>query len=119
APSRARRSAIARPLPRAAPVTTATFPSICIASTSREADRNTQSSPLSTALTSGCSGADDARAMSPPKKTVEPQRLTRDRIVDEALALVDREGADALTLRNLGAALGVDPTAVYRHFRDK
>jgi AcrR family transcriptional regulator len=57
--------------------------------------------------------------MSAAKKTVEPQRLTRDRIVDEALALVDREGADALTLRNLGAALGVDPTAVYRHFRDK
>jgi TetR/AcrR family tetracycline transcriptional repressor len=57
--------------------------------------------------------------MSAAKKPVEAQRLTRDRIVDEALALVDREGADALTMRNLGAALGVDPTAVYRHFRDK
>jgi TetR/AcrR family transcriptional regulator, tetracycline repressor protein len=60
------------------------------------------------------------RGMSAAKqRTAEPRRLTRDRIVDEALALVDREGADALTMRNLGAALGVDPTAVYRHFRDK
>jgi TetR/AcrR family tetracycline transcriptional repressor len=53
------------------------------------------------------------------ERVVEPARLTRGRIVDEALALVDREGADALTMRNLGATLGVDPTAVYRHFRDK
>jgi TetR/AcrR family transcriptional regulator, tetracycline repressor protein len=53
------------------------------------------------------------------QRTGEPAKLTRDRIVDEALALVEREGADGLTMRNLGAALGVDPTAVYRHFRDK
>jgi AcrR family transcriptional regulator len=58
--------------------------------------------------------------MSASKEHVaDPHRLTRERIVDEALALVEREGADGLTMRNLGAALGVDPTAVYRHFRDK
>src|SRR5207253_2922354 len=39
------------------------------------------------------------------QKPAEPARLTRDRIVDEALALVDREGADALTMRNLAEAL--------------
>jgi AcrR family transcriptional regulator len=53
------------------------------------------------------------------ERVAEPHRLTRERIVDEALALVELEGADGLTMRNLGAALGVDPTAVYRHFRDK
>jgi TetR/AcrR family transcriptional regulator, tetracycline repressor protein len=45
--------------------------------------------------------------------------LTRDRIVDESLAIVDEVGLDALTLRGLGDRLGTDPTAVYRHFRDK
>jgi TetR/AcrR family tetracycline transcriptional repressor len=39
--------------------------------------------------------------------------------VTEALALIDRDGADALTMRNLGTALGVDPTAMYRHFGGK
>src|SRR5919198_1402688 len=37
----------------------------------------------------------------------------------EALALIDRDGVDSLTMRNLGTALGVDPTAVYRHFGGK
>lgn len=45
--------------------------------------------------------------------------LTRDSIVDACLALVETEGEDRLTLRRLGEALGTDPTAVYRHFRDK
>lgn len=40
-------------------------------------------------------------------------------IVDHALELTEREGASALTMRRLGDELGVDPTAVYRHFRDK
>jgi AcrR family transcriptional regulator len=46
-------------------------------------------------------------------------RLSRGLIVDACIALVEREGIDAVTLRRLGADLGVDPTAVYRHFRDK
>ncbi|MGY1807059.1 TetR/AcrR family transcriptional regulator [Blastococcus sp. SYSU D00669] len=40
-------------------------------------------------------------------------------IVDRALEFIEREGAGALTVRRLGAELGVDPTAFYRHFRDK
>ncbi|MFF4630047.1 TetR/AcrR family transcriptional regulator [Streptomyces griseorubiginosus] len=40
-------------------------------------------------------------------------------IVERALELTEREGAQALTMRRLGEELGVDPTAVYRHFRDK
>jgi AcrR family transcriptional regulator len=45
--------------------------------------------------------------------------LSRDVLIDACIALTDREGADAVTLRRLGAELGVDATAVYRHFRDK
>jgi AcrR family transcriptional regulator len=41
------------------------------------------------------------------------------RILDEALALVDESGLDGLTTRALGRRLGVDPTAIYRHFRSK
>jgi AcrR family transcriptional regulator len=45
--------------------------------------------------------------------------LSRERILDAAEALIDREGDGALTFRRLGAELGVDPTAAYRHFRNK
>jgi len=46
-------------------------------------------------------------------------RLDREVIAEACIALADREGLDAVTLRRLGADLGADPTAVYRHFRDK
>lgn len=46
-------------------------------------------------------------------------RLDRARILDSARALCDAEGLSALTMRRLGAELGVDSTAMYRHFRDK
>jgi TetR/AcrR family transcriptional regulator, tetracycline repressor protein len=51
----------------------------------------------------------------------QPRRrtLTRDRVVDAALALVDREGIDALSMRRLGRALGVEGMALYTHVRDK
>lgn len=45
--------------------------------------------------------------------------LSSDLIVDTALELTEREGATVLTMRRLGEELGVNPTAVYRHFRDK
>lgn len=45
--------------------------------------------------------------------------LSQERIVDAALALVEREGPAALTLRRLGAELGADHTAVLRHFSGK
>lgn len=41
--------------------------------------------------------------------------LSKARIIDAALAIVDEEGLDALSMRRLGAALGVDPMAIYRH----
>ncbi|MEW1902598.1 TetR/AcrR family transcriptional regulator [Streptomyces sp. NPDC086147] len=45
--------------------------------------------------------------------------LNQKRILDTALALVEREGPDALTLRRLGAELGTNHTAVLRHFSGK
>jgi TetR/AcrR family transcriptional regulator, tetracycline repressor protein len=51
--------------------------------------------------------------------TASRRRLDQATIVRAALAVIDREGLDALTMRRLGAELRADPTAVYRHFRDK
>jgi AcrR family transcriptional regulator len=45
--------------------------------------------------------------------------LTRDRVLAEALALIDRDGLEALTMRRLAAHLGVSPMAIYNHVRDK
>jgi AcrR family transcriptional regulator len=47
------------------------------------------------------------------------QRLTRDRVVTAALAIVDRDGLDQLTMRALGRELAVDPMAVYHWFPNK
>ena len=54
------------------------------------------------------------------KRRVGPTApLQREVIVSTALALVDREGLQALSMRRLGAALGVDPMAVYYHLPSK
>jgi AcrR family transcriptional regulator len=46
-------------------------------------------------------------------------KLSRERIVDAALAVVEREGWDALSMRRLAQELDVWPMAVYRYFQDK
>ena len=52
--------------------------------------------------------------------TLEPKEpLSRERIVSTALALVDADGLDALSMRRLGAELGVDPMAVYYYVPSK
>ncbi|GCD98077.1 TetR/AcrR family transcriptional regulator [Embleya hyalina] len=43
--------------------------------------------------------------------------LSEDVIIECAVRLIGHHGAEALTVRRLGAALGCDPTAVYRYFR--
>jgi AcrR family transcriptional regulator len=45
--------------------------------------------------------------------------LTREAILDAAMFLCSPDGGGALTFTRLGKELGADPTAVYRHFRDK
>src|SRR5688500_8501108 len=40
-------------------------------------------------------------------------------LLDDALATIRAEGVEAVTLREIGARLGVSRTALYRHFADK
>jgi TetR/AcrR family tetracycline transcriptional repressor len=51
--------------------------------------------------------------------TVSRERLSRDAISAGALALADREGLDAVTIRRLAAENSVTPMALYWHFTDK
>lgn len=55
----------------------------------------------------------------PSRKPGPKSALSRDVFVKAALAIVDREGLDALSMRRLGAEVGVDPMAAYRHFPNK
>lgn len=43
----------------------------------------------------------------------------RQALVDQAVRTIHRAGVEALTLRDVGAGLGVSRTALYRHFADK
>jgi AcrR family transcriptional regulator len=46
-------------------------------------------------------------------------QLTRERVVAEALAVIARDGVQALTMRRLAARLEVVPGALYHHVRNK
>lgn len=46
-------------------------------------------------------------------------RLDRTTILDAAERIADSTGAGGLTMRRVGVEIGADPTAVYRHFRNK
>lgn len=50
---------------------------------------------------------------------VERPPLTRRRIIDAAVALVDEQGLDALSMRRLGATLGVEAMSLYNHVANK
>lgn len=52
-------------------------------------------------------------------RTASKVRLDRETILTGALELAATPGVSALSFRDLGAHLSVDPTAVYRHFRSK
>ena len=45
--------------------------------------------------------------------------LSRERILDAAIALADAEGTEALSMRRLGRAMGVEAMSLYRHVADK
>lgn len=50
---------------------------------------------------------------------IESAAATRRALLNEAAALLDNGGADAVTLREVGARAGVSRGAPYRHFADK
>jgi AcrR family transcriptional regulator len=45
--------------------------------------------------------------------------LSRDRILQAALVLADQDGVEALSMRRLGQALGVEAMSLYKHVADK
>jgi AcrR family transcriptional regulator len=49
----------------------------------------------------------------------ERNRLSRDRILQAAREIAEREGLAAVSMRRLGYELEVWPMSLYRHFRDK
>ena len=48
-----------------------------------------------------------------------PEPLNRERILRAALELIEREGLERLSMRKLGAALGVEAMALYHHIPSK
>jgi TetR/AcrR family tetracycline transcriptional repressor len=78
-----------------------------------------------TRATAASAAATDGRARSlwfdPPTDDGQDRRprLTRDRVVAEALAVIAQDGIQALTMRSLAARLGVVPGAVYHHVGNK
>ena len=45
--------------------------------------------------------------------------LTKDRVIDKAITLADKDGIDALSMRKLGQALGVEAMSLYNHVASK
>ena len=45
--------------------------------------------------------------------------LTRERVIETALRLMDTEGLDAVTMRRIGRELGVEAMSLYNHVEDK
>ncbi|WP_067538323.1 TetR/AcrR family transcriptional regulator [Nocardia crassostreae] len=62
----------------------------------------------------------DQRSPGAPRRRRRPSKqgaiLSEELIVDTALRLMKEHGAGGLSVRRLGAALGADPTALYRYF---
>jgi AcrR family transcriptional regulator len=50
---------------------------------------------------------------------VERQPLTRERVLEAALALMEAEGLGAVSMRRLGRELGVEAMSLYNHVADK
>lgn len=56
--------------------------------------------------------------MSAPRrgKGGRPAQITTDQVIAAAIGIVDADGLDALTMRGIGARLGVAAMSLYRHF---
>jgi AcrR family transcriptional regulator len=97
------------------------FVKIGVQETGMERRRATPNTPATAA--SG-TPATDGRARSlwfdPPSDDQDRRpQLTRERVVEEALAVIADNGANALTMRRLATRLGVVPGALYNHVRNK
>jgi AcrR family transcriptional regulator len=80
--------------------------------------------PNTPATTASGAPATDGRSRSlwfgaPSDDQDRRPRLTRQRVVAEALTVIAEDGAQALTMRRLAARLGVVPGALYHHVGNK
>lgn len=57
--------------------------------------------------------------MAGPARAARRPRLDAETIITAGLALASESDAALFSAKDLGARLGVDPTAIYRHFRNK
>ena len=57
--------------------------------------------------------------MEPPPDRKRRAPLSRERVLQAAIALADTQGLAALTMRALGESLGVQAMSLYRHVADK
>lgn len=55
--------------------------------------------------------------MTPPRRRTTP--LTRDELFERALAIVDADGLEALTMRRLAQDVGVEAASLYHHVPNK
>lgn len=62
---------------------------------------------------------DTTRRRRPGRPRASESPLTRQSILTAALALVDEQGIEALSMRRLAAALKVDPMSIYYHVPNK
>lgn len=60
-----------------------------------------------------------SRGAAGARRAPRQRGLTREAIVDAALAIVDREGLDALTMRAVAQALGTGAASLYAHVDSK
>lgn len=62
---------------------------------------------------------DTQRMGSAPARQSYHAGLTREHVVNAAIALLQEQGLTAFSVRRLAARLGVDPMAIYKHVRNK
>ena len=65
----------------------------------------------------GATAGDAERAVKDKRRGREP--LSRDRIIEAALHIMDDEGLEAVTMRRIGRELGVEAMSLYNHVGDK
>lgn len=59
------------------------------------------------------------RAPSKPRRAKRREPLTRERVLRAAIEMADAEGIDALSMRKLAQALGVEAMSLYNHVANK
>src|SRR5207248_11528910 len=97
----------------------------CVESRGVECAAEAQLRSTNAGLAGGEPEHDRAAGDDPPaghcrrRRAMARERLTRERVVEAAIALVDAEGIDALTMRRLGKELGVEGMALYTHVENK